>query len=395
MAHPHFYFPRPYPDELIGSLILRACVHRGISLKNMSGILAGRCRSYFSLAMSSCLEEIAAATDVNAMKLLRENTVFPYVTAFMSATETNRLAQSLLQNHHIGNAALTQAATQGGLGQRFCLQCLREDETRFGETYWHREHNLPFVLICRKHNLPLRMIEHPAELSVHHNLAIRFLPERHLGISRESLLVWGMAQAITALSAGLLTRYDRKEPSDWYREYRNLASNKGLVRKGAGLASQVFSQALRSAYGPAFLQGAGLDFQPDKGACWPALMLREKQGIPFITPKHVLLRIFLERAELPGTANLYLPPGRAAHDYAALDMQYLRKISKTIQAAQLRNMRVGVIQMLAGLCILSTFRHNRDKLPKTRALLAEFKGTAFSARQTGRRPRKRVVKKMQ
>lgn len=382
----HFYFPRPYPDELIGSLILRACVHRGISLKNMSGILAGRCRSYFSLAMSSCLDEIATATDSDAMKLLWENTVFPYATAFMSATETDRLAHSLLQNDHIGNAALTQAATQGGLGQRFCLQCLREDEMQFGEAYWHREHNLPFVLMCRKHNLPLR-IEQPAQL--HHRLAIRFLPERELGTFRESPVPSDLAQGITALSAGLLTRCDRKEPSECYLEYRNLASSKGLMHKGGGLASQVFTQAFRSAYGQAFLQDTGLNFHSDKGACWPALMLREKQGIPFITPKHVLLRVFLERAELPDMANLYLPAGRAAHDYASLDAEYSHKVSKAIRAAQLRNTRVGVIQMLTGLGILSTYRHNRDKLPKTRALLTEFKGTAFSARQTGRRPRKK------
>lgn len=389
-----FYFPRPYPDELIGSLILRACVHRGISLKNMSGMLAGRCRIYFSLAMSSCLDEIATATDSDAMKLLWENTVFPYVTAFMSGPETDRLAQSLVQHDHIGNAALTQAATQGGLGQRFCLQCLREDETQFGETYWHREHNLPFVLMCPKHHLPLQVIKQP-ELSVHHHLAIRVLPEHALGISRGSSLPSDLAQAITTLSAGLLTRCDRKEPSDWYREYRQLASNKGLMHKGAGLASQVFAQAFRSAYGKAFLQEIGLDFPSDKGACWPALMLREKQGIPFITPKHVLLRVFLERAELPGTANLYLPPGPATRDYAALDAQYSHEVSKAIRAAQLRKTRVGVIQMLTELGILSTYCHNRDQLPKTRALLTEFKGTAFSARQTGRRPRKRVVKKMQ
>lgn len=394
MAHPHFYFPRPYPDELIGSLILRACVHRGISLKTMSGMLAGRCRSYCSLAMSSCLDEIATATDSDAMTLLWENTVFPYATAYMSATETDRLAYSLLQNDHIGNAALTQATTQGGLGQRFCLQCLHEDETRFGETYWHREHNLPLVLTCRKHHLPLRVLEHPAELSVYHKLAIRVLPERELGISRGSPLSSDLAQAITVLSARLLTSRDRKEPCDWYREYRNLASGKGLMHKGGGLASEVFAQAFRSAYGHAFLQDAGLEFRSGKGA-WPALMLREKQGTPFITPKHVLLKVFLERAELPGTANMYLPPGRATRDYAALDAQYSHKVSKAIRAAQLRNARMGVIQMLTGLGILSTFRHNRDKLPKTRALLAEFKGTAFSARQTGRRPRKRVVKKIQ
>lgn len=395
MAHPHFYFSRPYPDELIGSLILRACVHRGISLKSMSSLLAGRCRSYSSLAMSSCLDEIATAVDSDAMKLLWENTVFPYVTAYMSAPETDRLAHSLLQHDHIGNAALTQAATQGGLGQRFCLQCLREDETRFGEAYWHREHNLPFVLMCRKHNLPLQVIEQPAEPSIHHKLAIHVLPGRELGTSRESPLPSDLAQAITAHSAGLLTRRDRKEPSDWYREYRNLASNKGLMRKGSGLASQAFAQAFRSAYGQAFWQDAGLEFRADQGVCWPALMLREKQGMPFSTPKHVLLRVFLERAELPGTANLYLPPGRATRDYAALDAQYSREVSQAIRAAQLRKTRVGVIQMLTELGILSTYAHNRDQLPKTRALLTEFKGTAFSARQTGRRPRKRVVKKMQ
>lgn len=369
-------------------MILRACYHRGISLKSMSVLLVHNPRSYWPLVISAELGPIAVASGLDAYELLWQHTVFPYATAFMSEAETNRLAQTLIGNHAQSNAALTQAATQGNLGQRYCVECLREDEEQFGEVYWHREHNLPFVVICRKHNMPLWVIENAANLVPSRRISIRRLPENAIGKKSLGILLpdeW--AQAINHLNHQLLIRRDRSTPVEWLQHYRSLASCKGLMTKGAGLASLVFSKAFWDSYGTAFLKVAGLDFRPGSSA-WPALMLREKQGISFATPKHVLLQIFLNLAESPNADVAYGHPGRVPRDYAALDAEYLKKLRDAIDGAQRKNVRVELTQLLTELGIWQVYRHNRDKLPKTKALLAAFRQTDCSARQLGRRPRK-------
>lgn len=38
---------------------------------------------------------------------------------------------------------------------RFCPDCLKEDEKRYGEAYWHRLHQTAGVLVCPHHDIPL------------------------------------------------------------------------------------------------------------------------------------------------------------------------------------------------------------------------------------------------
>jgi hypothetical protein len=46
---------------------------------------------------------------------------------------------------------------------RFCLKCALEDEVLYGEPYWHRNHQLPGVLVCTKHGEFLR----PTKVTMH------------------------------------------------------------------------------------------------------------------------------------------------------------------------------------------------------------------------------------
>lgn len=384
----HYYFPRPYPDELIGSLILRACHHRGLSLKTLSVLLVNSRRSYWPLAISGELGAIAAASGLDVHELLWAHTVFPYVTAFMSELDTNRLARNLIGSGTEGNAALTQVATQGSFGQRYCVECVKEDEIQFGEAYWHREHNLPFVVVCWKHNIPLQVLDDVLAHSANRRSGALHLPAKRAGrkISMPSLPApW--AEAIAKLNHELLTRRNRSTPTEWHQRYRALASNTGLMKKGAGLASRAFAKAFWDKYGRAFLKAAGLDFHADSRA-WPALMLREKQGIPYATPKHVLLQVFLELTDVPNVDAAYRPPGRAPRDYAALDAEYVQRLSGAFRAIRRKNIRVETTQLLTELGIWNAYRHYRDKLPETKAALLAFRKTDWSARQLGKRPRK-------
>lgn len=318
------------------------------------------------------------------------HTVFPYVTRFMSQTETNRLAADLLDDKAPGNAALTQSGLQGSPGHRFCLACLQEDEAKFGEVYWHREHNLPMVGFCHRHDCPLQLERPTAKRPTPSNFAVNHLPKAQTSAPLELAIPTNFAREIGVISEECLTTRDRNDPAEWYSNYRFQLRAKGLPLQGVGLASLVFAIAFETVFGKTFLQQVGLAFNP-KNRPWPTLMLRERTSIPFVTPKHVLIRTYIslfDFFELPLTEDaLYLPPGRAPQDYKALDEDYVVKIQKVIDRAKKESVRVEVTQMLKELGIWTTYRHSRDKLPKTKSLLSAFRKTECSARQIGRRAR--------
>ncbi len=41
---------------------------------------------------------------------------------------------------------------------KYCSQCLREEQARWGRGYWHLSHQLPSVFMCPVHETPLRML---------------------------------------------------------------------------------------------------------------------------------------------------------------------------------------------------------------------------------------------
>lgn len=389
-----YYFPRPYPDELIGSVILRACRHRATSSKRITAQLSGRSKTYIPLAMSACLKRIASAAGMDAEQLLWEHSLFPYVTSFMSREETDRLAANLLDEQTGGNAALTQSALVGSSGHRFCSKCLREDEAQYGEVYWHREHNLPLVEVCRRHQVPL-LVAAPQARQTPIQSAVSTLPAEGAAQPLEPDLAPAIAAAVGDISNECLTRRARQGPVTWAGFYRRSVAAAGLERNGGGLASRRLVAEFGATFGEAYLQRVRLKVEINRSP-WPALMLRERQSIPFSTPQHVLMQVFLAHTETlatpAGAKSLYRSPGPAARDYQALDTDFAAKVAQAIQRAQNDRRRVEVTEMLTQLGIWGTYRHCRDKLPLTTAAIADFRQTDCAARQVGRRPRQRPPK---
>lgn len=390
MSH-FYYFPRPYPDELIGSLLARACRHLAISYKQMMRLMVGHPRSYLPFVMSADLTPIANAAGLDAEALLWEHTVFPYVTCFMSQEETDQFAASLLASKAIGNAALSQPGSPGELGHRFCPACFEEELQTYGEVYWHRLHNLPLVQFCPKHNIWLMQEQPPPGRSVPLRSSQVALPYLPCASQADVFIHAGLARAISITSEECLATRERKEPEEWSLEYREQSFAKGLMKQGGCTASVLLAKTFEDTFGESFLLQAKLSFQ--KKTPWFALMLHKKPCIPFITPKHVLVRVFLEMAQstrpLALNDSFYPRPGRVPRDYQSLDDKYVKSISEAIRTLQGTNKRVTVTQMLTELGLWATYRHEYKKLPKTRALISDFRKTDNFERQIGGRSRLR------
>ena len=131
--------PRPYPDEVIGSVIERACYQSGLPMKRLVKSLFGSSRSYVSFLMASKLRELGRNLLIDADELLMHHTMFPYTVAYKPTSERNRLRSKILRlggNECIGS--VTRNVSHGVTWRRFCTECVSEDLERYGETYWRR-----------------------------------------------------------------------------------------------------------------------------------------------------------------------------------------------------------------------------------------------------------------
>lgn len=172
-----YYLPEPYPDELIGSILVRAGRHLGHSIKRMHDLfgLLPRCR--WTLLFQNSLQPIAMALSKPPSELLFSHTPFPYVTAFLSQEHTTRLAHYYSLTSRTTSSALSQSVTTGGTFPRYCDACIDDDRRNFGEDYWHRRHNLPFVTRCWKHGLLLKTSDRRTA-----GVSVIGLPHEQIGI---------------------------------------------------------------------------------------------------------------------------------------------------------------------------------------------------------------------
>lgn len=89
-----------------------------------------------------------------AEKFINDNTIFPYYAPFLSYKRASQIRSDMRNcgdnriNSRIGpiNTKLARATYF-----KFCPMCVKEDRQCYGETYWHRIHQIHGVEVCSHH----------------------------------------------------------------------------------------------------------------------------------------------------------------------------------------------------------------------------------------------------
>lgn len=377
-----YYLPEPYPDELIGSILVRAGRHLGHPTKRMHQLLGFAPKSDWALFFQNQLQPIAAALAMPADELLFRHTPFPYVTAFLSPEQTLRLANYYCLSPHPTSSALSQSVTTGGAIARFCEDCIDDDHQKYGEDYWHRRHNLPFVSRCWKHGSLLKMTDRRRA-----GVTVTGLPHEQRGTTVVPIFEEYIHSFLEPISIELLDSTFRQPPEAWQSGYRNVAMQRGFPQQGNLLSAIAICAGFVAFYGKAQLKCAGLDV-PDKPNPWPVSLLRLNETSN-VSAKHILMQAYLKFAPVPDVIAT-TPPGPQPLNCRQKDAAFARAIRKRVSMLA-TGTRITVIQLLSQLDILQPVRHHRNALPLTAAAIAEFRQTEFSERQTGRRPRKKYL----
>jgi hypothetical protein len=107
----------------------------------------------------SYISQLSSVLALCPEELIDQHTILPYFRAFKSADNYEMIKNTILNGKtrsiHSKLSLIANRLPQDGF-LKFCYLCSREDFMQLGHTFWHVEHQLPFISTCARHNLSLQ-----------------------------------------------------------------------------------------------------------------------------------------------------------------------------------------------------------------------------------------------
>lgn len=410
-----YLLQRPLPDELLSSVWLRTARRAGLPIGTVARALTGGRKWAPSFFHAGHLADLAPLLGMTPVELLWKQTVFPYASAFFEPEVFEKALASVFSIGHAaaGMGAVTQGVSDYVHFRQFCQVCAREDRKRWGESYWHRSHNLPGVLLCLTHDRVLRETDLPTAgtrswsyVLPHEVVGRRVLHDRpstfDVELARRSIAALKRAQAGPG---GVQASTQVGRPPSWYRDALRALSLLAPHR-------QVSMQHLIE-WAKGLITGnvTRLGFtEKDADLLWLGLMVRPRVGIPFVPLKHLLFETVLALAKTAGQVRLAPatvaaafavqtsevvgpldlnhapsgPRGPANNQVAERDRRYAAAVTAIVQGYLKRGERVRVCDALTEAGCWSEFRHARTKFPKVRAVVLRLRRSPVATRHRNR-----------
>ena len=109
----------------------------------------------------SYISQLSSVLSLRPEGLLEQHTILPYFRAFKSAHNYENIKNHILNGRtraiHSKLSLIANRLPQDGY-LKFCYMCSSEDYMKNGYTFWHVEHQLPFISVCFKHKFNLQHI---------------------------------------------------------------------------------------------------------------------------------------------------------------------------------------------------------------------------------------------
>lgn len=150
------YLPELYPDELVYSWLSRYLVHSGHRLH--SAVL----REFFCKRSDNPSKEFLGHLNEDAKKVIQKviplrelilsHTMVPQYARFLPLPEKQEAMRRMEFDYcdpHFLFPVLVRNEEDAFL--RYCPACAQEEKDTYGETYWHRKHQLRGAKVCYKH----------------------------------------------------------------------------------------------------------------------------------------------------------------------------------------------------------------------------------------------------
>jgi hypothetical protein len=154
------FFPDPHPDELLYSICARyserviypnkqSHTAELLGYKGLSAIVD------FPNRLNYLVSILPPGNLYSVEEFINQNTLFPFYEPFLPSERVEVIRHEMKENSKDNTLRARMAVTIKQVRMpeflRYCPYCVEEDREEFGETYWHRLHQLPGVLVCQAH----------------------------------------------------------------------------------------------------------------------------------------------------------------------------------------------------------------------------------------------------
>ena len=150
------FFPAAYPDELLYSLLSRYHQRSG----NARFVFTAEELYRNGKITHPSIDFVNAFTDDAMMWLTKEkpwnvvaeeHTMFPALIRFLPLARRKEAEKGVRRQNGNWKNLMCLPVLEERRFLRICPECAREDREKRGETYWHREHQIPRVRVCPLH----------------------------------------------------------------------------------------------------------------------------------------------------------------------------------------------------------------------------------------------------
>lgn len=299
------HLPLPYPDELLYSVIARYKAYfKPKSCQIFTSQIFGRYKAAPSVDLPNSLNAVCEQTwpvwRMSAEDIALRLTLFPYYAYYTPKEKSDKSLQALLFD---GNGrcfnllGLHGRTTKVPLKLRYCRSCRETDLSKYGETYWHRSHQMTGVIVCPEHGellinsealfRPIGSGDYIDATSCT-NKAHRFGQELCLN-TRELAISIKVAKRCQEMLAG--------QSNSWGKEnkvsaYRQAAMQVGLIKGENLLIASELQREFLSFYGEKLLSEFGVVINP-YNTYWLRSMFHNFAR-SYDPSQNVLLQIFFE-----------------------------------------------------------------------------------------------------
>lgn len=154
-------FLTPYLDELFYSLIARYAALMQFSSKRAIFLSLFNTKNYavspwLAMRLKELIKQLPQSSTWTVDHIIDEHTLLPFVAPFLPVTRVQQIRTAMEQTYR-GNllqlAGLRGRQVKLSPYLRYCPACVVADRQKYGETYWHRLHQMPGVLVCPIHQV--------------------------------------------------------------------------------------------------------------------------------------------------------------------------------------------------------------------------------------------------
>jgi hypothetical protein len=183
------FFPRAYPDELLYSLCARYSDRVQYPSKLAINQELFGTDSYGAIIdlpyrLQYLINSLPRGHSLTSSKLINFYTLYPFYCPFLPQVRSKRLYEvmkGLVDFNVYSIVGLAGCTIHKPTLLRYCPVCAEQDKGLFGESYWHRLHQVPGVEVCPTHSVFLE--NSSSKSSIHKSTELYISAEKNTALS--------------------------------------------------------------------------------------------------------------------------------------------------------------------------------------------------------------------